>query len=419
MTFKHMKFEDSPTMRALEKVAKEKGLVKPETLEKKASVTKKADYTPSSNLMENIFKLCAGLRTQGLAKEAAEIETNYLNYKQAQTLYETSKETGEDLVDTAHPKGSHKLEGVDADEATFETIIDQHLKHLQMIEKKPTGKLSEATSKSILREVKRALGQAPPPPPTTDATPEYINTIPAAVIDNWVKTQLIEAAWQAHSAASTAMGPLVTKLRNKEIEEYLTEGVGERIQKSNNAQAAMRNSKTPSVEGFQAMLAALEDVKDYATNQTSMQGWKDETLRGNFIAAMTGVIGRVTNLMQVMKEFNRNPGKIPSNWTDAGLAKPQMAKPAAGISLISKISQTLGTIDYYNKLVDKHIAPNAKNQAKKYLKDWSDDLGLLKGRIEELQKSPEQWAAEKESYEGKVNNIQKWVADFGKQWLKQ
>ena len=158
MTFKHVKFEDSPTMRALEKVAKEKGLVKPEALQKQASISKKADYTPSSDFMENIFKLCSGLRTQGLTKEAAEIETNYLNYKRAQTLYETSKETGEDLVQSAHPKGSHKLEGVDSEEATVEDILDQHMKIVQMIEKKPHGKLSSAAH--LLKEVKKALGQA-------------------------------------------------------------------------------------------------------------------------------------------------------------------------------------------------------------------------------------------------------------------
>lgn len=157
MTFKHMKFEDSPTMRALEKVAKEKGLVKPETLQKSAAVTKKADYTPTANLMENIFKLAAGLRAIGLTKEATEVETNYLKYKQAQTLYETSKEKGEDVLQEAHPKGSHKLEGVDGEEATVEDIIDQHLKMMKVVEKKPTGKLSEAKSKDILKAVRIAL----------------------------------------------------------------------------------------------------------------------------------------------------------------------------------------------------------------------------------------------------------------------
>ncbi len=157
MTFKHVKFEDSPTMRALEKVAKEKGLVKPEPLQKKASVTKKADYTPSDDFMENIFKLCAGLRANGLEKAAAEVEVNYLRYKQAQTLYETSKEKGEDLVQAAHPKGSHKLEGVEGNElAVVEDILDQHKKIKEIVEKKPTGKLSSA---QVISDVKRALGQ--------------------------------------------------------------------------------------------------------------------------------------------------------------------------------------------------------------------------------------------------------------------
>lgn len=164
MTFKHVKFEDSPTMRALEKVAKEKGLVKPEPLQKKASVTKRADYTPSNDFMENILKLCAGLRANGLEKAASEVETNYLKFKQAQTLYETSKEKGEDLVQSAHPKGSHKLEGVEGEEATVEDILDQHNKLVEIVNKKPTGKLSTA---QIINEVKVALGQEAQAPAET------------------------------------------------------------------------------------------------------------------------------------------------------------------------------------------------------------------------------------------------------------
>lgn len=156
MTFKHVKFQDSPTMRALEKFAKDKGLIKPEPLQKSAALAKRADLTPSDNLMDNIFKLCAGMRAQGLEKEAAEVETNYLNYKRAQTLYEAHKEKGEDVIQFAHPKGSHKLEGVEGDEAVVEDILDKHVKFLQMIEKKPTGKLSNASQ--VLNAVKVALG---------------------------------------------------------------------------------------------------------------------------------------------------------------------------------------------------------------------------------------------------------------------
>ena len=157
MTFKHVKFEDSPTMRALEKVAREKGLVKPEPLNKTASAPKKLNYTPTANLMENVLNLCAGLRSQGLVKEAAELETNYLNYKQAQTLYETSKETGEDLLQTAHPDGSHKLEGLEGD-ALVEDLLEKHEKIMSVVNKnKPSGKLS--SSAQTINEVKKALGQ--------------------------------------------------------------------------------------------------------------------------------------------------------------------------------------------------------------------------------------------------------------------
>ncbi len=153
MTFKHLKFEDSPVMRSLEKVAIEKGLVSPQFMIKQAE--KKSDFSVSINLSENIIKLCNGLRSCGLEAKADELEKNYLDYKKAQTLYETSKETGEDLVHSAHPKGSHKLEGVEGD-SIIETIIDQHLQHLRMIEKKPTGKLSTA---SIIDKVKIILAQ--------------------------------------------------------------------------------------------------------------------------------------------------------------------------------------------------------------------------------------------------------------------
>lgn len=154
MTFKHINFGDSVTMRALEKLAREKGLVEEQPIKKTAAV-KKMELNPSTNLMENILNLCAGLRDKGFNKYADELETKFINYKQAQTLYETSKETGDDLVDAAHPKGSHKLEGVDGDESVVETILDQHMKLLNIVNKKPTGKL--ASSQEAIKAVKQLL----------------------------------------------------------------------------------------------------------------------------------------------------------------------------------------------------------------------------------------------------------------------
>lgn len=159
MTFKHGKLDDSVTMRSLIKVAYEKGLIKEEpVLTKTASAEKKADYSPSSNLMENVIRLCTGLRDTGLDSYANELETKFMDYKRANSLYEISSETGEDVVDQAHPKGSPKISDVEGD-AVVETIVDQHLKMLNVVNKKPTGKL--ASNQSILNAVKKVVAQQP------------------------------------------------------------------------------------------------------------------------------------------------------------------------------------------------------------------------------------------------------------------
>jgi hypothetical protein len=157
MTFKHVKFEDSVVMRSLEKLAKDKGLVKSEEITKTAAP--KLDLSPSGALINNVLKLCEGLRQSGLIKHADDLEEKFINYKQAQTLYEAHSEKGEDLIDRAHPKGSHHLEDVEGDEAVIETILDQQLKALDMIKKVPTGKLSNASS--IIDAVKVVLAQSP------------------------------------------------------------------------------------------------------------------------------------------------------------------------------------------------------------------------------------------------------------------
>lgn len=158
MTFKHVKFEDSPIMRSLEKVAKEKGMVKEEPIVKQAE--QKQDLLPTHNFDLNLAKLCDGLRKAGMDKHADELETNFVNYKRAQTLYDAHGEKGEDLINAAHPKGSHHLEGVEGDEATVEDILDKHLKMVQMVNKHPTGKLA---ARDAITAVRIALGQAVAP----------------------------------------------------------------------------------------------------------------------------------------------------------------------------------------------------------------------------------------------------------------
>ena len=154
MTFKHIDFNSSPTMRSLTKVAQDKGWIKDEPVVKTASP--KLDLKPSDNLTENLLKLCGGLRAAGFEKQADEIEDKFVVYKQANSLYGVSGEDGDDLLHSAHPKGSHKMEDVDSKEAVFEDLLDKHQQFVSMVDKKPTGKL--ASTRSIINAVKIALG---------------------------------------------------------------------------------------------------------------------------------------------------------------------------------------------------------------------------------------------------------------------
>lgn len=143
-------------MRGFEQIAQEKGIIKQEPMLKKAATQKVAiDLTPTDNLMENVLKLAAALRQNQLSSEAEDLETTFFMYKKATAMYGCTNETGEDFLHSAHPRGSHKLDGIDSSEAVIEDLLERHLKILQKINKKPTGKLSEASS--ILNAVKIVL----------------------------------------------------------------------------------------------------------------------------------------------------------------------------------------------------------------------------------------------------------------------
>lgn len=141
MTFKHIGFTDSSVMRSLEKVAIEKGLVKPEMITKSAeALVAERDLSPTNNFSQDIVKLCSGLRRAGFNKHAEEIEINYINYKKAQTLYETFKETGEDLIDIAHPDGPHVFEDVEGKPKVLD-IVSRQKEIMKIVDKQPRGKL--------------------------------------------------------------------------------------------------------------------------------------------------------------------------------------------------------------------------------------------------------------------------------------
>lgn len=151
MTYKNIKFDESAVMRSLEKLAISKGMIKEEPI-KKTAAPKGLSLAPTENLEENILKLCSALRSSGFEKHAAEVEVNFFNLKRAQS-YDVHGETGEDLLNQAHPEGSHQMKDLDGD-CLVETLQDRQKAIQKIIAKQPTGKL--AATREIAGLVKSA-----------------------------------------------------------------------------------------------------------------------------------------------------------------------------------------------------------------------------------------------------------------------
>lgn len=142
MSFKHTKFDDSAVLRSLEKIAVDKKLIQLPVMTKSASqLVADKDLSPTGDFSHDIVKLCNELRKEGLHKHADEIESNYVAYKQAQTLYEAFKETGEDIVHAAHPDGPFVFEDVVGKPKVLD-ILTRQMEIIKKVNKEPTGKLA-------------------------------------------------------------------------------------------------------------------------------------------------------------------------------------------------------------------------------------------------------------------------------------
>ena len=364
MTLKHIKFEDSSTMRSLERVAREKGWVKDEPITKVAS---KVNLVATSNLTENILKLCAGLRQSGFENYASDIENKYVAFKQASTLYDTSNETGEDLVEFAHPKGSHKMEGLD--NAVFKTIVEKHLDMLNMVGKKPTGKLSNASD--ILNAVKVILAQEAPAEKgsvAVDALGGVAGMAGASVLGWFMKVlySKLSAAGQLQKLApgmldelkSAGTNPSKAQINNllNELKKHLGKDILNKYKKSAAEEVAKKVSeKAASEAGKKVVQKGLQEgaktvVKEVAKD-VAQEGVKDAV---QVAAKSPGVWSRLLGL--------------GSTEIGGGSVVGVGASVVGAAALGAAIGYVVG-----NWAFDKYRAPEAINDAGKKLLEQVDN----------------------------------------------
>jgi hypothetical protein len=134
---------DSDVVFELEQAARKKGEFVSSVdraLVKVASV-KRELLEPSGNIFHDLIMLTAALRDRGFINEAMELEDKLFNYKKAESDLYKELETGEDLIDQAHPQGSVAIcDPAKDDGHIVETIVDQHKKDVEVAQKDPNIK---------------------------------------------------------------------------------------------------------------------------------------------------------------------------------------------------------------------------------------------------------------------------------------
>lgn len=393
MTFKHIDFGSSPVMRSFEKVAFQKGLVNEEDLtisfirEKVAKIKsdKEKDLYPSNNLTVDILKLCNGLKNIGLETYANEVEQNFIRFKQANSsLYDISGESGEDVINSAHPGGSHKLENLPGDEATIETILDKHLKNLEVINKKPTGKLSNAAD--IIQAVKLIFAQQT----LEDKSKE--NTSSLGMLKGYILD--IAALFQA-AIKQTDIGWFDKKRLNPSISQIM--------EYSNNPSASnIEEVSNLSKWIYGSLKNILEDNQDT---------WKE----------ISSQLNRVWSTLAIARKLRSEIDNPQEESKPIENKSVEVTQPAAQTfdksSLIGKLNSIKNKIKYYTSLVPLRISPKFQANPLEYLGKWDADAS---NKIEYISSIPdEEMSANGQELNAKISELNGWVANFGKQWLKE
>lgn len=101
-------------------------------------------------LDSKILALCTRLRAQSFTKQAAALEQRFLQFKTSSTaLYDLSGETGEQLIDGAHPEGDVEMVEAADELGVVETILSRHKKIVDMVQGKSLGKQASPNEEAV------------------------------------------------------------------------------------------------------------------------------------------------------------------------------------------------------------------------------------------------------------------------------
>lgn len=259
MTLKHIDFFDSPVMRELARQAIKKGTIEPtvEDMVKTASI-KKETHAPTGDLFRDMVVLATGLRNKGYVHEAQSLEAKLLAYKKATDEYNSE-------LSAAHPDGDIEMGDASNGLGDVETLESQHKKIVDVVNKKPTGKLA-----AILSSVEDALGLTKKAAPPQSQGPN----VPAPAAGGDLDSDSPDDIFSGQSAARQSAVKDINTLVKNEFAKVLSILRGNDTDPSKWGFSAAQLYENPSIRGVYATYAQIDPatMDHFFKTQTELYG---------------------------------------------------------------------------------------------------------------------------------------------------
>jgi len=319
-------------------------------------------------LYQNLLVLCSKLRKSGFDKYADNLEQKLAAFKLAETsLYNVIDETGEDLINEAHPKGDVKLFDAKDNHGDVETILSQHEKIVDVVSTDPKKKVNKTASfkTSNAYTINDALQQARG---DISASFEDFKTAHSALLKSAREhREFLNIERFRFKGQTLSIGPNITDILNRwtynlnkifnqlsnAVEKFKSaEGVAADISDilafiklyNNKIESNKKYLNSSSYEMISTQInnlqsTCIESIKIIENFQITTQTISPEDYLNEIKKVKFNVEKQISNLSKYDTEFADIENKLPSNEKDA-------------LSYISKIRNDL------NKKLNSYINTN-------------------------------------------------------------
>ena len=374
MSFKTKDFNDSDVMRNFARIAKEKGLVKDKKITKQASVIKTLE--PSGDLLVDISKLAEELRLRGYEKRASDLEKSFLLYKSAEDdLYGLGDQSLEELVEESHEDSDSEVAEAKDDLGYLENIIEQRKKDLEVINKEPTGKLSEAVNKFL--HLKKIAQKADNPSLLNEAY-KNIN----GVIDSLIT--------QTNKTDDTELFQILTPIKNEiDAQQFKSKLLTSTTFVINNM-VDKNNITTKNEENIIAgcnsihynIIGILFDLfnKTHPTLKVNLYNYKDGTIKTWAAALYNSLMWAKRNIQTIVASFKGGKTDV---YVDKDLIDP---KSLAAIcdSVVANINKLELPNDEEDKQTLLNVKADFQNLTNFFTNDYSASEVAEKGETKNM-----------------------------------